>query len=180
MYEGPSSVTILPQGPNPLLDSFRLDAATAVSWNHPGSVSRHPVQSGREGITDAVRIDPDGIAVTGIITDFPVSLLAFTTPKNRAMRMANLLLTMRKQRRALSVITSWTGMLRNRWISSVTFTRSSGTGAAIEVSMTIEKLRIVRTQLVASQLDADIALVGMSTANADMSSAIDANAAGGF
>ena len=31
MYEGPSSVTILPQGPNPLLDSFRLDAATAVS-----------------------------------------------------------------------------------------------------------------------------------------------------
>lgn len=177
MFEGPSSVTIIPQGPTPLLDAFRLDAAFAVSWSHPGDVSRHPVQSGREGITDAVQIDPDALAITGIVTDFPVSLLAFTTPKNRAMRLADLLLKMRAQRRALQVITSWTGLLRNRWISEVTFTRSSATGAAIEVSMTIKKLRIVRTQLVSSQLDADIALVGMSTASADMASEIDANIA---
>ena len=180
MFEGPSSVTILPQGPVPLLDAFRLDGAFAVSWSHPGDVSRHPVQSGREGITDAVQIDPDALAITGIITDFPVSLLAFLTPKNRAMRMMDHMLKMRAQRSALMVITSWTGLLRNRWISDVTLTRSSATGAAIEVSMTIQKLRIVRTQLVPSQLDADLALVGMATANADMASAIDANSAGGF
>ena len=161
-FAKPSSVTVIPQTPTPLLDAFRFDAATAVARSHPGSVFRHPVQSGREGITDAVRIDPDVLSITGIITDTPVSFITFPAP-NRAARMYDLLQKMRELRIALAVATSWTGLLSNRWISEFTATRSNTTGAAIEVTMTIEKLRIVRTMLVPSQLDADIALLGMAT-----------------
>jgi hypothetical protein len=162
-FAKPSSVTIIPQTPTPLLLSWRLDAATAVSRQHPGQVFRHPIQSGREGITDAVQIDPDVLQISGILTDLPISLGAFLTPPDRAARMYDLLITLRRQRQALSVITSWTGELRNRWISQFTATRGQTTGAAIEISMTVEKLRIVRTQLVPQQLDTDIQLLGMST-----------------
>lgn len=162
-FAKPSSVTIIPQTPAPLLDSFRFDAATAVARSHPGSVFRHPIQSGREGVTDAVRIDPDVLQITGVISDVPVAFAAIATPAGRAARMYDLLQKLRELRIALSVATSWTGLLTNRWISEFTASRNSATGAAIEITMTIEKLRIVRTQLVPQQLDADIALLGMAT-----------------
>lgn len=162
-FAKPSSVTIIPQTPAPLLDAFRLDAATAVARSHPGSVFRHPIQSGREGITDAVRIDPDVLSITGIVSDIPLGLVAVATPEGRAARMYDLLQKMRELRIALQVATSWTGLLRDRWISEFTATRNSATGAAIEITMTIEKLRVVRTIMVPQQLDADIALLGMST-----------------
>lgn len=162
-FQQTSSVTIIPQTPTPLLDSFRLDAATGVSRTFPGAVSRHGVQSGREGITDSVRVDPDTLAVTGLVSDLPLSLGAFIAAPGRAARMADLLEQLRAQRSALRVVTSWTGALDNRWISQFSLTRGATTGRAIEITMTIEKLRIVRTRLVSQQLDSDIQLLGTST-----------------
>ena len=159
-YGAIRSITILPQTPTPLLDSWRLDAAVSVSRSHPGEVSRHPVQSGREGITDAVRIDPDTISVSGVITDTPIAFGAFLEGRERAARMYDLLQQLRDQRQALTVVGSWFPRLQNRWIKEFTATRTATTGRAIEISMTIEKLNIARTQLTSQQLDADIQLLG--------------------
>ena len=157
-----TSVTIAP-ALLPALGAFRLDASKVVTRSHPGQVFRHPIQSGREGITDAVQIDPDTLSITGVITDLPVSLLAIGSPPGRAARMYSLLETMRDLRQPLNVITSWTGMLTDRWISSFEASRSETTGGAIELSLTIDKLNIVRTIMVPQQLDADIQLLGMAT-----------------
>ncbi len=159
---GFTSVTIIPTL-LPVLGSFRLDAARTVSRSHPGQVFRHAIQSGREGITDAVHIDPDVLSVSGIITDFPVELGAIATLPERAARMYDLLQKMRELRQPLTVITSWTGLLANRWISSFDVSRNQTTGKAIEISMTIDKLNIVSLIMAPQELDADIALLGMST-----------------
>lgn len=159
------SVTIVPDTVAPILNAFRMDAALSVTQSNPGSVFRHPVQSGREGITDAVRIDPDVLTVTGIVSDIPTSLAAIASPPKRAARMYDLLVKMREQRIPLLVITSWTGVLANRWVSQIDATRSQTTGGAIELSLTIEKLRIVTTGLVPAQVDADVLLLGMQTVN---------------
>ena len=157
------SLTIIPQTPTPLLDAWRLDACTSVSVQHPGEVFRHPIEAGREGITDAVQIDPPSLAAAGILNDFPLGFEAIATAPDRAARMYDLLVKLRDQRKALTVITSWTGLLRDRWIKDFTVTKSSASGSSLEIAMTIEKLNIARLQLVPQQLDQDIQLLGMST-----------------
>ena len=107
-----------------------------------------------------MRVDPDTISVSGVITDTPIAFGAFLEGRDRAARMYDLLQKLRDQRQALTVVGSWFPRLQNRWIKDFTATRSATTGAAIEISMTIESLRIVRTQLVSQQLDADIQLLG--------------------
>ena len=162
-FRKPSSVTVIPETAAPLLDLFRLDAATAIAWSFPGGVSRHPVQSGREGIVDAVQIDPDVLQVTGVITDTPLAFDLLITEIHRASAMSDLLIKLRAQRRPMKILTSWTGALSSRWISSFTLTRNTASGGQIEVTMTIEKTQIVRTQIVPSLLDADVQLLGVST-----------------
>ena len=157
------SVTIIPTGPAALLGSFKIDATTSMSRSYPGSVSRHPLQSGLEGISDAVQIDPDVINIVGILTDTPLSFLNVITVPGRAAKMVDLLEKMRATRQRFAVLTSWTGMLSSRWVSSFDVSRSTSTGGALDISMTIEKLRVVSTMLVPAQLDADIASLGMST-----------------
>ncbi len=129
----PKSVTIIPTGPAALLGSFRLDAATGVTRSYPGSVSRHPLQSGMEGISDAVQIDPDMLSVTGILTDTPLSFLSVISIPGRAAKMVDLLTKIRESRQRLTVITSWTGMLTSRWVSSFDVARSTSTGGALEI-----------------------------------------------
>lgn len=73
--------------------------------------------------------------------------------------MAGLLEQLRAQRQALRVVSSWFD-LRNRWISEFTATRSAQTGQGIEISMTIEKLRVVRVGDVPQQFDSDVLLLG--------------------
>jgi hypothetical protein len=165
-----TSVTIIPQTPTPLLDAWRLDACTAISVQYPGEVFRHPIEAGREGITDAVQIDPPPILITGILNDFPLSFEAIVTAPDRAVRMADLLAKLREQRKPLTIVSSLTGMLTDRWITNFTVTKSSASGSSLEITMMIDKLNIARLQLVSQQLDQDIRLLGMSTVSTSFGS----------
>jgi hypothetical protein len=156
------SLTVIPQTPTPLLDAWRLDVVTSISIQYPGEVFRHPIEAGREGITDGVQIDPPAISVTGLLNDFPLAFEAIATAPDRAARMADLLEKLRAQRKALTIVSSLTGLLTDRWIKDFTVTKSSASGSSLEITMMIEKLNIARLQLVPQQLDQDIRLLGMA------------------
>lgn len=171
-FTGPgrqTSITVIPQTARGLLDAFRFDAILTASESHPGQVSKHPVQLGVEGITDAVYLDSPSLQATGVVGDNPVELLAglfgvvsFGTT-DRAISLYEQLLSLRAQRVPLTVLSSWRPPLANRWIETVDATRDQSSGNTIGLSVVFTKMRLAVTQVVPSQIDSDVLLLAQQT-----------------
>jgi len=157
------SVTIIPQtGDAELLGSFTFDAVTSATETRSGSVFRHPIQQGIEGITDAVRRDPPTFECDGVVSDNPTDFLTgdvFGGPTDRAISLYDHLIELRAAEVPLTILTSWRPPMFNRWPPSIVATRTSETGAAIEISITFERLRIAQVGVVPSQVDSAILLL---------------------
>ena len=163
------SVTVIPQTATPLLDAFTFDAVTSMTEDHPGEVFSHPVQSGAEGITDAVYIASPTFSVTGISANTPiVPLLGFLPfsggiETDRMISAVELLLQIRSLRIPITVLCSWRRPMRNRWPVVIGLERNQESGNTIGITVNFVKFRIVQLGVVPQMMDGDILAIGQQT-----------------
>lgn len=155
------TVTIIPEVPGGLAMGFAwsFDNVQEMTETSPGQAWRHPLQNGQEGITDGTRLEPPDFQVSGLLTDTPVRSL-LPTPHPGAATLYEAIKLMREQQIAVAVITSWAGVLRNRWPEVITASHGAADGASIRISINFVKFRLVSTLLVPVQADSDMALLG--------------------
>lgn len=160
------SITVIPQTPTPLLDAFSFDAVISASESNPGEAFQHPVQSGAEGITDAVYLGSPTFSVTGISANTPIEPLFGGLPLSGALnpdRMVSaveLLLQIRALRIPVTVLCSWRRPMRNRWPVIVDLERNQSSGNTIGVSVNFVKFRIVQLGVVPQMQDSDVLAIG--------------------
>lgn len=157
------TVTIIPEPAElRLAEAWQFDGVMEMSEANPGQAYRHPLQNGQEGITDGTRLEPPEFQVDGLVTDTPIRYL-LPRPHQGAVALYEALKTLRNRQIPVAVITSWAGVLRNRWPENVTGSHGAGDGASIRISISFVRMRLVTTQLVPAQVDSDVLLLGSQT-----------------
>lgn len=155
----------------PLFDSFTFDLVSSMRVSYPGRVFAHPVQTGVEGITDAVILDPPTMSVSGVTANTPIisptgveplSLIS-TATGDRMITLLDLLLRIREAKVPVGVLMSWRAPLWNRWPVVVDAERNTDSGSTIPITVNFEKIRRVTSQLVPSMQDADIVALGQQS-----------------
>jgi hypothetical protein len=127
------------------------------------------VQSGAEGITDAVYIGSPTFSVTGLSANTPiVPLLGFLPfsggiEADRMISAVELLLQIRSLRIPITVLSSWRKPMKNRWPVVVGLERNQESGNTIGVSVNFVKFRIVQLGVIPQQQDSDILAIGQQT-----------------
>jgi hypothetical protein len=167
------SVTVIPQTTTPLLDAFSFDLTESVQITYPGSAFRHPLQTGDEGITDAVHLDAPDLQVEGITANTPITSLAGLLPfslgpvafadGDRMTSMLELILAIREAKVPVTVLCSWLRPLYDRWPETINASRGKDDGNTIRVSVRFVRMRMVTTQLIAAVQDSDIVALGQQT-----------------
>jgi hypothetical protein len=167
-YRRIQTVTIVPETPGGTLEAFAFDTVMDMQETSPGQAFRHPLQNGYEGITDGTRLEPEEFSLTGLVTDTPIRfLLPFSARSHPgAAALYEQLKALRRRQVAVSVITSWAGVLTGRWPETITGKHGAGQGASIELSVNFVKFNIVFTTLVPQQVDADVLLLGAQSVSA--------------
>jgi hypothetical protein len=69
----------------------------------------------------------------------------------------------RAQQQPVTVVTSWAGVLTNRWPEVITGAHGAADGGSIRISINFVRFRFVRTQLVPSEIDSDVQLLSSQT-----------------
>jgi len=153
------TVTIVPETPTGYAEAWEFDCVVNMSESNPGQAYRHPLQNGQEGITDGTRLEPPEFSVDGIVTDTPVRYLL---PKSHqgAAALYEQIKAMRARQIPLTVITSWAGTMRSRWPEVISGSHGAKDGASIGITINFVRVRIARLQLIASQVDSDVLLLG--------------------
>lgn len=168
-FSGPgkiTSVTCVPDIPGQELAlAFRFDAILQATDQHDGQVFRHPIQTGGEGITDSVYLDPPVFSCNGIVGDRPISFLApfGLDSRDRAINLYDHFLKLREAKVTMTLLMSWRPPMRNRWPKSVQGSRDQQSGNTINMSVMFEKLRFAQTQVVPAQVDSEILLLATQT-----------------
>lgn len=140
-----------------------FDLLTSVSYTSQGQVARHPVQSGREGPTDAILEEPERCALTGVFVDKPVEI-GFTFPSaayaapDRCLALAQGLADL-KRRRSLVTAVLPGRVLPDRAIATLETTPSPD-GTEVTVSLTLEHVRVVSLTLLPAVADSDTKALG--------------------
>ena len=158
------TVTIIPETPTGIAEAFAFDVVTEMQETLPGQAFRHPLQNGVEGITDGTRLEPPEFSVTGIVSDTPIRF--FGPSHNGAVALYEQIKALRARQIALTIITSWAGVLTNRWPEAITGSHGAAQGASIQISLNFVKFNIVYTSLVPAQVDSDVLLAGAQSVQA--------------
>lgn len=155
------TVTIIPEVPGGLAMGFAwsFDSVQEMTETNPGQAWRHPLQNGQEGITDGTRLDPPEFQVSGLLTDTPIRSL-LPRPHPGAATLYEAIKLMREQQIPVAVLTSWAGVLRNRWPEVISASHGAADGASIRISINFVRFRLVSPVLVPVQYDSDMALLG--------------------
>lgn len=156
------TVTVIPETPTGLAEAWQFDCVTDMSESNPGQAYRHPLQNGQEGITDGTRLEPPEFSVDGIVVDNPIRFL-LPRPSQGAVSLYEQIKSIRERQIPVAVVTSWAGVLRNRWPENITGSHGAGDGASIRVSINFVRFRLVTTMLVPVQVDSDVLLLGSQT-----------------
>lgn len=175
----PRSVTILPKAPNPgtlkayailsttlpYKEKFQLDATTSQRHTGEMTATQNPVEYGFT-VTNHVRRLPDVLEVTGILTDTPIGLGIFNVKetfagiyRNLSQQNYNKLDSLRLKREPVFVATS-IRVYNSMLITSLSTTKQSGSGNALEVTIRLQEIMIRTPLYVPPILDLDGALLG--------------------
>lgn len=158
---------LIPQ--EPLTGLLRRDLAIAfdllqsVSYQHPGQVARHPIQSGAEGPSDAILEEPPRVSISASFVDKPLTSgsLPFPTPyvqPDRCLAQANALTELKSRRQLVTAVLPGY-VLADRAISTLEVTPSPD-AAEVTVSLTLEHVRVVGLSLIPAVADADSKALG--------------------
>lgn len=153
------TVTVIPETPTGLSEAWSFDNVSDMSETLPGQAYRHPLQNGQEGITDGTRLEPPEFQVDGLLTDTPVRFLLPRTHPGAAT-LYDQIKAIRARQIPVTVITSWAGILSSRWPEVITGSHGASDGASIRVSINFVRFRLVTTQVLPAQTDADLLLLG--------------------
>ena len=166
---------LIPQ--DPLTGLLRIDLAIAfdllssVSYQSQGSVARHPVQSGREGPSDAIMEEPERCSIAASFSDktFTTGLIPVPTPFSRPDRCLGLAEDLRnlKSRRQLLTAVLPGRVLADRAISMLDITPSPD-ATDVDVSLTLEHVRVVSLTLIPAVADSDTIALGSQTTEIGM------------
>lgn len=166
------TVVVIPQTPLGLAEAWQFDVVTDMSENNPGTAFRHPLQNGQEGITDGTRLEPPEFSVEGVCTDTPVRFLSprligilsgILRPHPGAVALYDQIKEFRSRQVPCTVITSWAGVLTNRWPEVIQGSHGAADGASIRMSINFVRFRLVSTVPIPSLIDSDNLLLGAQT-----------------
>lgn len=166
---------VIPQ--EPLTGALRFDQAiafdllTQVSFQSQGAVARHPVQSGREGPSDSILEEPERCTLSAVFSDktFTAGLVQVPVPfsePDRCLGKAQQLLTLKAKRQLLTVVLPGR-VLADRAISMLETTPSAD-GAQVDITMTLEHVRVVSLTLIPAVADSDTIALGSQTTETGM------------
>ena len=166
---------LIPQ--DPLTGALRLDQAiifdllTQVSYQSQGAVARHPVQSGREGPSDSILEEPERCTISAVFSDktFTVGLAQIPVPfsePDRCLAKAQQLANMKSKRQLVTAVLPGR-VLADRAISMLETTPSAD-GAQVDVTLTLEHVRVVSLTLIAAVADSDTIALGLQTTETGM------------
>lgn len=175
----PRSVTILPKAPKPdtlkayaivstelpFKEKFQLDTTTSQRHTREMISTQNPVEAGFT-VTNHVRRTNDIIEITGILTDTPIGLALLNVKETFAGIYKNLALQNYKKlddlflkKEPVYVATSFR-TYDSMLIKSLSITKQTGTGYALEVSIRLEEIMIRSPLSVPAILDLDGLLLG--------------------
>lgn len=124
--------------------AVEVDAAITQQHSKSAQVTKHPVESGSL-ISDNVVDDPDTLRIEGIVSNFPVAILAsLQFPPKRAETFDEVMQAAMDLRQPIDVITS----LReysNMIITGYEVPRDKNTSNEVRFTMTLERITIVST-----------------------------------
>lgn len=167
-------VFIIPQtrfGSPDLRRAFSFDAVFNQSYGFSSTITEQAVEHDDINIADGIIISPETFSCDAKITDTPIRLLNLVSPTiqawafggpgvNRAIKLHNLLLQDIYEKKELVTIRTTMRVMRNMVIESINSSRDKGTGAAINVSVSFRKVRVVTTGLVPAVQDEDVQAQG--------------------
>lgn len=167
-------VFIIPQtkvGAPDLRRAFSFDAVFNQSYGFSSSVTEQAVERDELNVVDGIVIAPETFSCDAKITDTPLRILNLVSPAvqafafggqgvNRAIKLHNLLLQDIYEKKELVTLRTTMRVMRNMVIESINSSRDKGTGAAINVSISFRKVRVVTTGLVPAVQDEDVQAQG--------------------
>ena len=161
---------LIPQ--DPLTGLLRIDLAiafdllTSVSYQSQGAVARHPIQSGSEGPSDAILEEPERCTISAAFSDktFTTGLIPVPTPFSQPDRCLGLAQTLAdlKSRRQLVTAVLPGRVLADRAISMLETTPSPD-ATEVDVTLTLEHVRVVSLTLIPAVADSDSIALGQQT-----------------
>jgi len=158
--------------------AVELDASINETHNSTAEVTSHPVEDGAD-ITDHVRVKPETLSITGVVTNHPLIFLAsLRESPTRAEEAYGKLRDILIARERISVITSLR-QYENMVLTSMQTNRDVNTGNIINVTLNFQEVIIATTESVAAPEPAAGAGNAGGAANAGKQGAADAGAAGG-
>jgi hypothetical protein len=165
---------VIPQ--EPLTGALRFDQAiafdllTQVSFQSQGAVARHPIQSGREGPSDSILEEPERCTISAVFADKPLEIgfvinANFPAP-DRCLGLATDLRNLKAKRQLLTMILPGR-VLADRAISMLEITPSAD-GAQVDITITLEHVRVVSLTLIPAVADSDTIALGSQTTETGM------------
>jgi len=167
-------VFIIPQtklGVPDLRRAFSFDAVFNQNYGFSSTITEQPVERDDLNIADGIVIAPETFSCDAKLTDTPLRLLNLVSPAiqafafggqgvNRAIKLHNILLQDIYEKKELVTIRTTMRVMRNMVIENLSSSRDGRTGAAINVSISFRKIRIVTTGLVPAVQDEDVQAQG--------------------
>jgi hypothetical protein len=131
------------------IGAVQLDAS--LNETHSGSVdvTQHPVEEGAD-ITDHVRIKPETLSITGIVSNTPLIFLAsLRESPTRAEEAYEKLRDILRTREPISVITTLR-QYENMVLTSMQTNRDASTGNVVNVTLNFQEIIIASSETVAA------------------------------
>ncbi|TXH41747.1 MAG: hypothetical protein E6Q97_36935 [Desulfurellales bacterium] len=140
-----------------------FDLLSSVTWQQSGQVARHPIQSGREGPSDAILEEPERVSITASFVDKPLStgLIPAPTPivqPDRCLMQAQALSDLKARRQLLTAVVPGR-VFADRAISTLDVTPSPD-GGEVEVQLTLDHVRVVSLGFTGAIADAQSKALG--------------------
>ena len=169
------SVTLLPEGAVAVdgeralersVGAFTFTGTTSQRWDSPGRVFEHPLERSERVVSDGFVLEPDSFSVDSIEADVDAQ---FVDPRDdRAATQLQALEQLRDRNETVTVLCSWRRPAFSYVVKDISAEKSGDTGDSVVLSVTLAPLDIVQLELVASQVDADIDLLGTQVVEVDV------------
>jgi hypothetical protein len=169
------SVTLLPEatrgvdGERALTRSvggFTFTGTTSQHWESPGRVFEHPLERSNRVVADGFVLEPVSFSVDSIEANVDAQ---FVDPRDdRAATQLQALEQLRDRGETVTVLCSWRPPMFSYLVKDISGEKTSENGDSVSVSVTLAPLDVVTLELVASQIDADIDLLGTQVVEVDV------------
>ncbi len=127
--------------------AVELDASLNETHSSSVDVTQHPVEDGAD-ITDHVRIKPETISITGVVTNTPLIFLAsFRESPTRAEEAYETMRELLRNREPISVITTLR-QYDNMILTNMQTSRDARTGNVVQCTLNFQEIIIANSETV--------------------------------